>query len=409
MASFSEAYAIDKETGKRTDAGYRVCWRYEGKMYQRTVENRVLAVRKSAWITDKVNLIKQGRADAPPQGADIGLWFMSEGKQGLPVDKTAENGSKTITSVVEAYLATRKQEVASGNLAPSSYSSDVYRLDEFKRHCERERKSKLADIVTGEFLGAYRSKLLDAIAKGKTSPVSVKHVLRTVKACLKWAYKQEIIDAMPRVFEDYAKITLPTPPLAFYTVDEIQALYKVATPRVRLYMLLGLNLGYTQSDIATLEHGHIDWATNTVTRNRHKTGQPQLAKLWPTTAALLKENMTNPAKTALMLLGENGNHLVSESETAKGKPIKVDAIATSYARLKAKANMADDSRGFKVFRKTSAENIGKSEEGRKYPHLVDLFLGHTQKSMAKFYANPDFTLLFEETDKLATLYNLSTD
>ena len=39
------------------------------------------------WISDRIALVGQGRADGPPPGAEIGLWFMSEGKQGLPVDK----------------------------------------------------------------------------------------------------------------------------------------------------------------------------------------------------------------------------------------------------------------------------------------------------------------------------------
>ena len=265
---------------------------------------------RSNWISERCKHIKQGLKELePPQGSDIGLWFMSEGKQGLPVDRTAENGSRTIDAIVAAYLAARKREVDAASLSAGSYSSDVYRLDEFKRHCDREKKSKLSEVVTGEFLGSYRDKLLGKVAKNKLSAVSAKHVLRTVKACIKWGYKQEVIDAMPRVLEDYAKITLPTPPLTFYSVDEIKAMYKVASPRVRLYMLLGLNLGYTQADIASLEHNMVDWTTNTVTRNRHKTGQPQIAKLWPITAKLLQAEMTDPRKTPLMLLGENGNPL----------------------------------------------------------------------------------------------------
>ena len=37
-------------------------------------------------------------------------------------------------------------------------------------------------------------------------------------------------------------------------------------------------------------------------------------------------------------------------------------------------------------RKTSANNIAQANKDS--PHLVDLFLGHTQKTMAKHYASP---------------------
>jgi integrase len=182
-------------------------------------------------------------------------------------------------------------------------------------------------------------------------------------------------------------------------------MFRAATPRVRLYLLLGLNLGYTQADIATLEHSMVDWGGNTVTRNRHKTGQPQLAKLWPMTAALLRAEMTTPRKSAFMLLGENGNPLVSEKDSANGKPIKVDAIGHAFLRLKGKVNMAGDKRGFKHFRKTSADLIAKNNQDA--PHLAELFLGHTQKGMVKFYAKQHYDLLFTATDKLAEVYNLN--
>ena len=370
MASFSEAYAIDKQ-GKRIDAGFRVCWRYDGKSYQRTVATRALAVRKAAWVSDRVSLIRQGRADAPPEGADVGLWFMSEGKQGLSVDKGAENGNLTLGTLVGAYLGARKTEWDAGSLSATSYSSDVLRLRQFQAYCDKAHKSKLADVVTADFLTEYRNKLLGQIAKGKASAVSVKHILRTAKACLAWGYKQEKIEVLPRVLADYAKVTLPPPAPEFFTVDEIQSLYGAASPRTRLYVLLGLNLGYTQADIASLEHGMIDWSTGIVTRKRQKTGCPQSAKLWPVTVALLREQMTDPADSAFMLRGEQGNPLIVDSINAKGNPIRIDAVRLAFNRVKAKLGLMDDPRGFAIFRKTSAENIAKANQDS--PHLVDRF------------------------------------
>ena len=294
----------------------------------------------------------------PPEGADI-AWFMSEGKAGLPVDKAAENGNRTIDALVTSYLADRKAEMESGNLSAASYSSDVYRLDVFATHCERERKSKLADVVTAEFLGAYRAKQLKALAKGKASAPTAKHNLRTVKALLRWAYKTEAIDVLPRVLEGYANVTIPKPVLAFYSVDEIKTQWKHATPRQRLYILLALNLGYTQADIATLEHGMVDLAAGKVIRNRHKTEQPQNAKLWPLTSKLLQAEMTDPRKSTLMLLGENGNPLVSDKESEAGKPLHIDAINLAFKRVKVKAKMTGDKRGFKHFRKTARRTSAK--------------------------------------------------
>ena len=133
------------------------------------------------------------------------------------MDKTAENGNSTLQAIVGAYLESRKREKDAGGLSASSYSSDVYRLDEFKRHCERETENQTGRYCDGGVFGGLSVETLGRDCQGQDFPVSVKHVLRTVKACLKWAYKQETIDVLPRVLEDYAKVTLPTPPLASST------------------------------------------------------------------------------------------------------------------------------------------------------------------------------------------------
>jgi hypothetical protein len=75
-------------------------------------------------------------------------------------------------------------------------------------------------------------------------------------------------------------------------VEEVEAMYAKATDRMKLYMLLALNGGFTQIDIATLTHGMIDWRTGIISRDRNKTSVPQGCKLWPNTLALLKQEAT---------------------------------------------------------------------------------------------------------------------
>src|SRR5688572_32724772 len=50
-----------------------------------------------------------------------------------------------------------------------------------------------------------------------------------------------------------------------------------------LHDALPIYAGYTQSDISTLRHAHIDWQTGIITRPRHKTKGKQVHKLWPIT------------------------------------------------------------------------------------------------------------------------------
>jgi hypothetical protein len=207
-----------------------------------------------------------------------------------------------------------------------------------------------------------------------------------------------------------------------------------ANDRMKLFILLGLNLGYTQVDIATLDHSMIDWKTGLVTRPRHKTGQDQQAKLWPLTLRLLREHATD-SKTGPVLLAESGNSLLADKIKTDGNGTRTDSIRLAYGRLKDQLNMQAlreskpelferatgteasktrkkeihkalislrDNRGFKVFRKTGADEIAKQFQDK--PWLTDLYLAHSVKAMKKHYAKQHFDELFKATDYLATVY-----
>ena len=152
---------------------------------------------------------------------------------------------------------------------------EKYLLANFLSFCHYKGKSSLPETVCPEFLGEYKDKLLTAMGLGKASGSHVHNNLRILKACLQWSYDEELIPNLPRKIHDYAKVKLESPNPLFYSVDEIKTFYNTAVERTRLYILLGLNLGYTQVDIATLEHSMIDWEQETITRQRHKTGQDQ--------------------------------------------------------------------------------------------------------------------------------------
>ena len=178
-----------------------------------------------------------------------------------------------------------------------------------------------------------------------------------------WCYESEKLDRLPRNMNGgYAKIKLPSPKPQFFSVEEVQRMYREASERTRLYILLGLGLGYCQTDIATLEHAHVDWKTGIVTRTRHKTDVPQRAKMWPIALELLRQHATDPKKSKLVLLGEKGKPLVHERLREDDKESRTDAVGLAFARLKSKLRIRDN-RGFKTFRKMGADLIEN-----KYPN-----------------------------------------
>ena len=210
-------------------------------------------------------------------------------------------------------------------------------------------------------------------------------------------------ETLPRNLDDYAKVERPKPAPKFFTVEEVKSMYASANPRTRLYMLLALNGGFTQIDIATLIHSMVDWDKGIITRDRNKTSVPQGCKLWPLALALLKQHATKPNADGdnLVLVTEEGNRLAYETVSDAGKHSKVDAIRSAFGRLKLKCKMKDN-RSFKSFRKTGADAIAKQYQSE--PQLVDLYLAHSANGMRKHYANQYFDELYKATDWLARQY-----
>jgi integrase len=319
-------------------------------------------------------------------------------------DTAARELHQTIDGLIAVYLERRKRLADSHQIELKTYTVEKYLLANWLSFCHYKGKSSLPETLSPEFLGDYRDKLFTALAKGQASDSHVHNNLRILKACLQWAYDEEYIPALPRKIRDYARVKMESPKPLFYTVDEVKTLYNRASERTRLYILLGLNLGYTQVDIATLEHSMIDWQQGTITRQRHKTGQDQTAKLWPITQELLRKHATD-SKQGLALIGEGGNPLIVERINADGNPIKIDAIALAYNRLTKKTGI-NGGRSFKTWRKVGADQIAKQFQDS--PHLIDRYLGHSEKTVRKHYANNHFDELFKATDWLATVWGFDS-
>jgi len=334
----------------------------------------------------------------PPEVGNVALWIFSGGHAGLREVRSVDRPI-TIQELVNQFLEHRKGQIGDDRegISIAMYADDKYQLEAFAAYCEKQKKTSLADVVRPDFLDQHK-----ASAKAACSAVTLWHVVKAVKRLLVWGWKHDRLDALPRNLDDYAHVERPKPTPKFFTADEVKGMYAQASPRMKLYILLALNGGFTQVDIATLTHPMIDWATGIIRRDRNKTGVPQGCKLWPLSLSLLKDQATKPSRDNLVLLSDEGNPLVYETINPEtGKHSKVDSIRSAFNRLKGKCKMKNG-RSFKVFRKTGADTLAKQYQSE--PHLLDLYLAHAANGMRKHYATQYFDELHKATDWLATVY-----
>ena len=225
---------------------------------------------------------------------------------------------------------------------------------------------------------------------------------------IRWCWRTGAIESVPRDLDSQElRIGREPSEIRPYSITEIKKLLDNASVRTKLYILLALNTGATQVDIADLKRVEIDWSVGTISRKRSKTEKhknvPKVTwALWPETLRLLKEERSKEGE--LVLLNESGGPLRTEI-LEDGKIKKNDNVRSAFARLCRKLKITDGE--FKRFRKTSASML---RENKDHSHIVDLFLGHAPQSVAhRFYAKAPQQQLDEAIEWLGSQFRITPE
>jgi integrase len=175
-----------------------------------------------------------------------------------------------------------------------------------------------------------------------------------------------------------------------FTVEEVRALLAGCdgfSERTKLYLLLMLNCGMYQNDLAETRKDEVNWSKGTVTRARSKTrerkGPVVTYKLWPETFALLKKHKAEEGELALTT--DEGKPLVKywlEDEKMR----RYDVIQSAWSRLATKMKVKKIRLGMKHLRKTSASLLAGHPQ---YKFYANHFLADSPRTVAdRHYVTP---------------------
>ncbi|QEG42087.1 tyrosine-type recombinase/integrase [Roseimaritima ulvae] len=324
-------------------------------------------------------------------------------------DKGTPTGERRISKLAEVWHSERRKQVERGELTLKQWSEDQSKLQVFRDFIFANYPNVVfADQITPEILNQYRDKQWEFVDCGTENSIgreTLKKRLSNVRQWLGFLVDHNYLAELPKDLSKYARVKIDKPKPIFWTIAEIKKLAEQATPRTKLYLMLGLNCGWTQKDIATLEASMIDWDTRIIERGRSKTGVRSKCRLWPSTLALLERERRNNSKTkGPLLLNANGLPLYYERVNDRGKIAIADAIRFSFDRLKNRKKMGfkEHPCSFKHLRKTGANEIEKIN-----PELTGLYLAHSEGQMKRHYVEQQFEALFVETDKLESLFGFA--
>jgi integrase len=323
----------------------------------------------------------------------------------------AKNQDRTIKTWVNKWLARQRTRVAAQEISSDRYESYRHALNSFGNWLG---DAKGVECVTTTALDDYHQHLLTLIAKRKENEKDGiassygKMKIDVAKQFARFLVRYADI-AMPKNLlakgELAIKVNLTTPIILqpsqvrslFQALDASNAVYK---DRMRLWLLLMLNCGMYQGDVAKLRHDEVDWQRGRIVRKRSKTANspdvPTVTyKLWRSTFDLLQCHRSN--HRVLVLLNEDGQPLSKKyiGDDHKGK--KTCNITKAYSSLKFPVSLGK-------LRKSSSNLLFNKKE---FKVLHTLFLGHSPRSISeRFYVTPDDDTLDEAIDWLEVQYAL---
>lgn len=184
-----------------------------------------------------------------------------------------------------------------------------------------------------------------------------------------------------------------------YSAEEIRRLLTIASPTMKAIILLGINIGFGNSDVSDLRRHDVKLDQGLIDMVRHKTEIPRLSPLWPETVEALKAySRPDPANEehhdrffvtrwgALFVI----DHM-HEKDGVPDKAVRNDGVGQEFSKLCRKAGVK--SRGFYALRHTfetiALETGDVIAVERVMGHVVgskvEKLTGHAMGDMLEFY------------------------
>jgi integrase len=170
-----------------------------------------------------------------------------------------------------------------------------------------------------------------------------------------------------------------------YEADELQSIIDAASQPLKAMVLLGINCGFGQTDVANLPRLALNLEAGWVDFPRPKTGVERRCPLWAQTVEALREASTHrptpkdQADADLVFVTKYGQRWVRNSSGAKQS--WVDSVGAQFGKLLQRLGLKRNKLSFYALRHTF-ETIGGEARDQV---AVDHIMGHARNDMASLY------------------------
>jgi len=284
----------------------------------------------------------------------------------------------TVRELLNRFLTSKAHLVDTGEIAQRTF------LD-YHATCKRIGDAFGLDRLVDDLASDDFEHLRKELEKTR-GPVALGNEIQRVRTVFKYAYDAGLVDKPVRhgatskrpskrvlCKERYSKGP------RMFEAEEIRAMIDAAGVQLRAMILLGINCGFGNSDVANLPKQALDLKGGWIDYPRPKTGVPRRCPLWPETVNALREAIaTGPkpkdkADVRLVFVTKYGKRWSKETSD--------NPISKEVAKLLETLGMRRKGVGFYALRHTF-ETIGGDSRDQV---AVDHIMGHSRNDMVSAY------------------------
>lgn len=301
----------------------------------------------------------------------------------------------TIKDLVKRFLATKKERVAAGELALGTFG-DQYRT--CKRVLSVFGGERLVDDLAPDDFELLRAQIARTYSK-----LSRKVEIKRVRSIFRYAYEADLINKPVRFGPGFIgpsrrelRCERQQNGQRMFEAAEIRAMLAAAPAGLKAMILLGINCGFGNTDVANLTVKSLDLNGGWCNYPRPKTGISRRCPLWPETVKAIKASLAarpepcDKGDADLVFLAPGGQPWVFTRGSAADLDVtgmenvqvsRVDRVTSAMGRLCSKLGLACRGHTFYALRH-SFETIGGESRDQV---AVDAIMGHSRDDMASVY------------------------
>lgn len=328
--------------------------------------------------------------------------YLKEGRTPPPIDI---GDGLTVRRLCNLFLSNKEEKIKAGDLSPRTFRDYYSTCEGLLSHFGKDRR---VDDIRPQDFQDLRAKLAKRLQPG-----SLKKERTQIKLVFNFAFDNGLIEK-PVTFGQYfdppgARLLRKSRNEAgpnLFTRDELIRILAAleGNPTLRAMVLLGINCGFGNTDVASLPQKAVDLDNGWVNFPRPKTEVNRRIPLWPETIAALRAALAHrptpadPADGRLCFLTNRGRpwvrfHLKKRKPNEESKPndeskpgpqdlVPIDALSSEFKDvLKSLDINGRKGLGFYTLRHCFETRAGESKD----QVAVNAVMGHADSSMAAHY------------------------